>query len=161
MVQMTDITGGWTEYHRMRLGRIINVSRPVCSYCTNNTSDVMLVQVLLNKACGDAPVGGPFAWSQALPRLRPDGVFGTKTKDWIVGLQSDPVYGMGLHEDGRIDPATATLRASLTDTVYTIYILNVFCHQRDRSFLANLHTDHSVPAYLRRHISGAIAGAGV
>lgn len=161
MVQISEITGGWVDTDRMRLGRILNVSRPVCSYCTNNTSDVMLVQVLLNKGCANAPQGGSFAWAHGLRRLVPDGRFGPVTESWIRGLQDDPAYGIPGGSDGRVDPASSSRDASNTGSVYTIYLLNIYCHQRDRSFLGDLHTDRSVPAYLRRHIVAAKADAGV
>jgi hypothetical protein len=160
MAQMTEITGGWLDTDRIRLGRILNVDRPTCRWCANKREDVMLVQVLLNKACGSPPPGGPFQWARELPALEPDGVFGRKTNRWVRALQSDPVYGQVLHCDGRIDPATSSARAP-NGHAWTIYVLNAWAHSRDARFLANLHRDPSVPPLLRAKVGRALELAGV
>lgn len=161
MVQITEITSGIAPGDRMAMPRILNVSRPVCMYCANNTSDVMLVQVLLNQACAGAPQGGPFGWAHGLRRLVPDGRFGSITESWIRGLQNDPTYGLRGGGDGRVDPASGDRDTTITEAPYTIYLLNVYASQRDRSFIGNLHMNHAVPAYLRRHIIAAKEAADV
>ena len=158
MVQMTTVSEGFEPGHAVRLGRILNVSWAVGRGLYNWSEDVMLVQVLLNRACGgDRPADSPFAWVRSMPALVADGIFGPITHSWILAYQGDPAFCVSVHRDGRVDPCRSSVRSSITGSVYTIYMLNAHTYLRDPKLLSELHLDPTVPLALRQKVAALVA----
>jgi hypothetical protein len=158
MVQMTTVTEGFESGHAARLGKILNVSYAVGRGLHNWSEDVMLVQVLLNRACGgDRPAESPFSWVAAMPALVPDGIFGPITRSWILAYQGDPTFCVAVQCDGRVDPCRGSVRSAITGTVYTIYMLNAHTYLRDPKLLSELHLDPAVPLPLRQKVAALVA----
>ena len=158
MVQMTTVSEGFEPGHAVRLGKILNVSQAVGRGLYNWSEDVMLVQVLLNRACGgDQPSQSPFSWVASMPALVPDGIFGPITRNWILAYQCDPTFCVAVQCDGRVDPCRGAVRSTITGTVYTIYMLNAHTYLRDPRLLFELHLDPTVPLPLRQRVAALVA----
>src|SRR5258707_3918463 len=95
--------GGQTD-----LQWILNVDASVGPNSYNRWGDVMLVQVFMNSLLAPLGLRDP-AGRPIKSYLRLDGLFGTKSKDAILGYQKNArARGLVVAVDGLISPSNAT-----------------------------------------------------
>ena len=133
--------GGQTD-----LAWILNVDASVGPNSYNRWADVMLVQVFMNALL--APLGLKDPQGRPIKTyLRLDGLFGTKSRDAIVGYQKN-ARGRGLvvAVDGLISPSNAT-GWTRANNQFTIVHIN-----RDyRNTYGKMLDPNDLPAELRRY----------
>lgn len=128
---------------------IYNTNGPVGTGATNEMTDVMLVQFMLNRV---APlIQGPVA--KPASAINVDGQFTSALKDWILWFQktNNAIGKVKVTADGRIDPLPYFNNGG--PPAYTIFALNNTYRRRFKASHDRFDSDSVVPAPLRAKFS--------
>jgi hypothetical protein len=133
--------------HRHR--PFFNLDQPVGRNKNNLTDDVMLVQFFLSETAKKNVI---FDWKKPAKPLTVNGSADENLFAWILSFQQGvKSQGTPVHVDGIVDPArgAATTRSSITQSIYTIVLLNNLFESQSPDRFTNLQNDPGVPATLR------------
>jgi hypothetical protein len=124
---------------------IYNIDRAVGSGATNELTDVMLIQFMLNRIAPlvQSPVPKPAS------AIAVDGRFSSALRDWILWFQksNNALSKVAVTADGRIDPLPYFNNGG--PPPYTIYALNNTYRRRFKASHDRFDSDPTVPAPLR------------
>ena len=136
----TDGTGTLTFY---------NVTKPVGYGCPNWDEDVKVVQFFLQRIYSKPKYQSEKPWGD----MTVDGKAGPITRAWITKFQSDCYkHGVATLVDGRVDKAgngSSNYTSSISNTYYTIRVLNNMMFLNDQTVYKTLSTNPEVPPDVR------------
>ena len=127
-----------------------NVTMAVGKDSANKRDDVMLVQYCLKHIWAN-----PTRFSPALPPppkgdMTVDGICGPTTRRWIVEFQIHSIRrGHAVAVDGIVDSLKDSTISSISQTTYTIALLNSALKQARPDLFQNIALDPEAPAELK------------